>query len=82
MESFLQTEAVHQGPPCLRVLTRVSGYFLDRLFDVAIHADDVAVGECVRERDFGLDEFIPIEQVQFARHRREVCQLIAAGVNV
>ena len=79
---LLQAEAVHQGPPCLGVLTRVSGYFRDRLFNVAIHADDVAVGECMRERNLRLDEFIPVEQTQFVRDRREVCQLIAAGVNV
>jgi len=28
------------------------------------------------------DEFIRVQQAQFVRDRREVCQLIAAGVNV
>jgi hypothetical protein len=36
----------------------------------------------MRERNVGFDEFIAVEQTQFVRDRREVGQLIAAGMNV
>src|SRR6266478_3796511 len=64
---LLREEALHQGAPCLRVLERIAGYVADSFLNVAMYADDVAVGKSMRERNLRFDEFVAIEQTEFVR---------------
>ena len=59
---LLREEAVHQGLAMSRHPSGVAGDVRDSFFNVAMDADDVAVGECVREGNFRFDEFIAVEQ--------------------
>ena len=60
----------------------VTGYGCDCLFNVTIYGDDAAIRECMGKRNVRFDELIAIEQTEFLRDRRKVCELIAARMNV
>ena len=79
---LLRKESLHQHTPGVAVFHRVAGDLGDSFFDIAMDADNVAVRKSVRERNFRLDELVTIEQTEFVRNGRQVCELIAACMNI
>ncbi len=51
------------------VLHRIAGYLGDSFFNIAMDADEVAIGKRMRKRNLRLDEFVAIKQTQLIRNR-------------
>jgi hypothetical protein len=78
----LREKLVHQRAPHLGVLYRIRDNLSDSLFDVAMDADEAAIGKRMRKRNLRLDELVAIKHTQLIRNRREIRQLITTRVNV
>src|SRR5262245_11537267 len=68
--------------PRLGVLRGIAAYLGNSFFNIAMDADEIAIGKRVRKRNLRLDELVATKQIQLIRNWREICKLIAAGVNV
>ena len=67
--SFCARNWLHQRTPRVGVLHRIAGYLGDSLFNIAMDADEVAIGKRMRKRNLRLDEFVAIKQSQLIRNR-------------